>query len=307
MILADAAECENGWTQYKDELCIQALKPDLVTFDEAKDLCTSQGPSASLLMVKGPELQDFLTTYTSELYDNLWLGGKYNNETAEFHWIDGEPLTYTNWADGYPRHTNDSDACIYVRPPNTQTSTEAQWEDSACQRRNLAICQQPLVWNLQDAVDEIIRNRKELVSVKEELEETKEILAKVNSMVVPVGSIYIEYFNQPSPRTLWPEIIWEDVTSSYAGLFFRALGGNGETWGTTQASCAPRIVSAEYWEFGNESPSTIQIPENGWSEWGKIGVAFKSGTFVAESYRFNTNGCEKRPINQAVRIWKRIS
>ncbi|MFW6171316.1 MAG: S8 family serine peptidase, partial [Planctomycetota bacterium] len=60
-----------------------------------------------LAMAKTPEKEDFLRTYWSERpplggYDQAGFGlvpdGDYYYE-----WVDGTPLTYTNWTDGYPR------------------------------------------------------------------------------------------------------------------------------------------------------------------------------------------------------------
>lgn len=310
-------------------------------------------------------MQEFLNSYTNDLVDNLWLGGKYDNVTTQFRWIDGEPLTYANWADGYPRASNDTDACIYVRPPNTKTTTDAQWEDSTCQRRNLAICQKPLSWTLQDAVNEIIKNRKELEvlnktleetvtnltkteeellktkqeltltkqdlvstkqdlsstkqdltstkqdlsSTKQDLSSTKQDLVETKNKVVPVGSIYIEYYNQASPKTLWPTLSWLDITSSYAGLFFRVLGSGSDNWGVTQSPCAPRMTQMAYtYEYPSWGDNPLTIPSSGWSKWGEAGLHTNNANDRdTEVLKFYTEGCEVRPKNQAIRIWKRQS
>lgn len=297
----DAAECDNGWAKYKDEICIRAFTTDLITFDEAKDLCSSQGTSASLLMVKEPELKDLLTTITDDIYDNLWLGGKYDISTSQFRWINGEPLTYTNWADGFPRNDSDTEVCILLRPTGVKDAKEAKWEDSACQRRNLAFCQKTLTWTLDDAVNEIIRNRKEL-------ERLEDKLTAVENRVVPVGSIYIEYYNQPSPLSLWPELSWQDITATYAGLFFRALGGNSNYWGSVQAECAPRISRYAYtWSYEPANEYITDIPPSGWSDPGQAGEFYINGDRRYENLHFYTQSCEVRPKNQAVKIWKRVS
>jgi hypothetical protein len=51
---------------------------------------------------------------------------------------------------------------------------------------------------------------------------------------VPPGFIYIQLPNQIEPNLLWPKNTWRDVTSLYAGLFFRALGGDASAWTEVQ-------------------------------------------------------------------------
>lgn len=62
-----------------------------------------------------------------------------------------------------------------------------------------------------------------------------------STKLIPIGFIYIQYQYQVSPIELWPIMRWTDVTSDFAGQFFRALGGNSAAWGQVQNSCAPRI------------------------------------------------------------------
>lgn len=110
---------------------------------------------------------------------------------------------------------------------NAKTAILAQgkWADVTCQKRNLVMCQKEVVWTLKDAVSEIVKLRKQFQTETERLTEE---LERVSARVIPVGSIYIEYNDQPSPTELWPDLNWTDVTNKFAGLFFRALGGNSE-------------------------------------------------------------------------------
>lgn len=313
--MSDAAECENGWLAYKDELCIKAY-PDLLSYSEAKDLCTYY--SASLVAVKEPNMQDLLANYTHDTFDNLWLGGRYDNKSAKFKWEDGEPLSYTNWQEGYPTNNN-NDACIELRPRNAKTYSEAsgKWADVACLKRNLVLCQKKLHWSLEDAVNEIMRIRKKYQEendlLREEVTALKEEIGLLSSRVLPIGSIYVEYFGQPSPESLWPSLSWQDVSSEYAGQFFRTIGGKSESWGFTQSGCAPRITQMELLEqpAGEGSfPTLINIPPSGWSEHGYSGDLFPTSPGTNRWYeglRFHTLDCEVRPENQAIRLWKRIA
>lgn len=295
---------------YKDELCVKYYT-DLLPYDEAKEAC--QQASSSLVMVKEPEMQELLANYTGDIFDNLWLGGRYNNETSEFTWEDGEPIDYSNWQEGYPRNT--TDGCIELRPQDSKASSTVAggWADVACQKRNGVLCQKELSWTLKDAVNEIIRLRKQL---HEEVTDLKQVdlvltdeIAAVKAVAVPVGSIYIEYYAQVDPETLWPSLSWLDVSSSYSGMFFRAIGGDSENWGAAQADCAPRITEMSYTEKddGDLYPSPLTIPKNGWSEFGRVGYYQRQGPWSREGLQFKTEHCEVRPKNLAIRLWKRIA
>lgn len=302
--------------------------------------------SSSLVMVKGLELQQLLGNFTNDIYDSLWLGGRFDSQTLQFMWEDGEPVTYTNWQDGYPKYNTDS--CIELRPHDSKhlNKTTGKWADVACQKRNRILCQKELSWSLTDAVNEIRQLRQKL---KEEttllqneaanmreattllqnetanlreatknLQQTNTALTTevkaLNASILPIGLIYIEYYAQASPQTLWPSATWNDVTDEYSGLFFRALGGNSESWGLEQNECAPRITEMEYKEKGsqrntsNKWPSPNTISANGWSSYGFAGYSYWNphDQEFYEALRFNTADCEVRPKNQAIRIWKRI-
>jgi hypothetical protein len=45
--------------------------------------------------------------------------------------------------------------------------------------------------------------------------------------LIPLGFIYVQLPNQPEPAILWPNYnyVWENISDSYAGAFFRAEGG----------------------------------------------------------------------------------
>lgn len=262
-------------------------------------------------MVKESELQNLIANHTQNIFDNLWLGGVFDNESKEFKWEDGELLTYTNWLESYPRNTTDS--AIEFRPLetlDTSRNVAGKWADVPRQKRNLVMCQRKLVWTLENAVDEIIRLRKEL---KQEAEKFSEQLDQIKSQVIPVGSIYVEYYDQPSPKTLWPSIKWQDVTNTYAGLFFRAFD-NTESWGLIESDCAPRITQVQHEQSTNGELfpwGVVSVPKGDWSEYGRVGDNNYPPQEGQERYyeglRFYTEDCEVRPKNQGIRLWKRVA
>ncbi len=99
---------------------------------------------------------------------------------------------------------------------------------------------------------------------------------------------------------------WGEVSSEYAGLFFRVLGGGSVAFGVTQEENSPRLVGAKYIRQKGESLYNINIFSN--NEWSSIiesgGDVGTQGNYAHLSFKVS-NG-EVRPRNKAIRIWKRI-
>lgn len=71
-----------------------------------------------------------------------------------------------------------------------------------------------------------------------------DVISKINELVKivrgggAVGDTYIQFAGQPAPSELY-DGQWENVSSQYAGLFFRAEGGAAADFGGTQSGGAP--------------------------------------------------------------------
>ena len=102
-------------------------------------------------------------------------------------------------------------------------------------------------------------------------------------------------------------IEWKDVTSDYAGLFFRAEGGGSAPFGVLQSENAPnRYIDAignRYKGHGERWGDYI-LPSNDWSPYFLTGYDF--GVLIAMRFHVSEKGGEVRPRNKAVRIWKRM-
>jgi hypothetical protein len=126
---------------------------------------------------------------------------------------------------------------------------------------------------------------------------------------VPVGFIYVQLPDYPSPTLLWPNLVWRSVTERFAGLFFRAEGGNSSSFGTIQTESSNHLSQANYQDFdynNNNLKVHISIPENGeYSDFMYAGY-WSSNTLSTEGIRFANSGAENRPINTAIKIWERI-
>lgn len=114
--------------------------------------------------------------------------------------------------------------------------------------------------------------------------------------------MYTQLPDQPEPSRIWSIVEWSEVTAEYAGLFFRAEGGNSSTFGSTQQDNSPRLTNVQTsilntanWSGnivanGVVSPAISSGASGGWTHWG-VSFAVSSG--------------EVRPRNTAVRMWKR--
>jgi hypothetical protein len=127
-------------------------------------------------------------------------------------------------------------------------------------------------------------------------------------LLVPIGFIYVQLPSQPVPKTLWPIVQWKDVTSEYAGLFFRAEGGGSEAFGTIQSENSPRLIEARYGHHDtcNNDYHNVYIYPNGlWSNW--VTSSTESiGWTVLTCMSLKVSSGEVRPRNMAIRVWKRI-
>lgn len=132
--------------------------------------------------------------------------------------------------------------------------------------------------------------------------------SNVNSFIVPIGFIYVQLSNQPEPSSLWPKTQWDNISSTYAGLFFRVLGGTSAAFGQTQNENSPRI--SEIQNVIVNGQHHINVAADG--EWtlplwtGSDSYCLTGTTTCYWSTKYRQSAGEVRPRNQAIQIWKRI-
>jgi hypothetical protein len=294
-VVQAGCEVDDGWVSYKNEKCYKIFD-DLATRVNADEKCSSEvsqsGEVAQVLTIRSKAEQEFLTRFIfqeSEIFDNVWLGAN-RSELSDFEWQDRSKLTYTNWAPGSPSNSSENNCLQFTsklgKRANVLEPEDGLWKDVHCNRRNLIICERPpslTLRELQDIVYGLVKNP------------------------VPIGFLYTEYPNQPSPQEIWPNVIWEDVTSTYAGLFFRALGGESEKFGTRQDGNAPRLtsVSSKMVDYPKHT-HYVDVPQHGSSDWLHTGDDNGPDQLINSWLTSFTNtGGEVRPKNTAIRIWRR--
>ena len=142
------------------------------------------------------------------------------------------------------------------------------------------------------------------INAKNQELSTQIVDAKHNQdKLIPIGFIYSQLPDQTDPKSIWPKYTWSDVTSSYAGLFFRAEGGGSERFGSLQADNSPRLTSVtHYWDDHGYADGTINMVLGDSS---KHLIITQDGRGAENTIGFGMSGGEVRPVNKAFKIWKR--
>ena len=152
-------------------------------------------------------------------------------------------------------------------------------------------------------------------TVENQQKQITQLTNSLTQVILPIGFIYTQLPNQSSPSALFPSQKWSDITSSYAGLFFRAEGQGSSSFGSIQDGSSPTLDKVKYEDQytindareanGN---SEIKMVKGGWSEWIWTSDVFHGEMDPSDRYykSYHVSNDEVRPRNQAIRIWKRI-
>ena len=151
----------------------------------------------------------------------------------------------------------------------------------------------------------------------------------------PIGEIYIRYPGQSSPQDLYERGTWENISDQFAGLFFRAEGGNAESFQETVDSDNPLVsqedkirkilgafsfvsaVGEGITETGASIFTGAYIAHQGGfaygsaftSGWGTVGFGIDAnrGDSSNNPMAGHADGPEIRPVNTTIQIWKRTA
>jgi len=268
------------WEPYKEEKCFKIFnKVGLQSYEDAEKTCQQQENGSSLITIHFLEEQEFISNFfkTHRIPNDVWIGVKYTNN--KYKWTDDSDLVFTNWAQGSPK--NKTDHCVQLQ---SDENSFGKWSDVLCNRKNLVVCQKMQTWSLSH-LQKIVLN-----SIKNPF---------------PIGFIYVQLPNEKSPTEIWPWMTWNDMSSAYAGVFFRVTGGESASFGQVQEDNAPRLVEVDsnYFSMGMKQSSPLKTPKGGWSDWIYSGGQDGSSRHL----RFQISDGEVRPRNMAIRIWKRSS
>lgn len=110
--------------------------------------------------------------------------------------------------------------------------------------------------------------------------------------------------NQPEPFRIFSATVqWEEITTSYAGLFFRVLGGGSEPFNVVQEENSPRLTYVNL--SGQTRRDSVNITADGVSSPMVSSGAIGPVTGTTWGLNFRVSGGEVRPRNSAIRIWRR--
>ncbi len=135
--------------------------------------------------------------------------------------------------------------------------------------------------------------------------------------VFPVGAMYIQMPNMDDPSTLGYPGTWTNVSSDYAGAFFRAEGSG--TYGSAQVfdnqTASQKDQMQGHWhDYDTKHGSYGNMAIDGASGTGSYNIRGKqvdSGKIEITSPKSDginstpRTGSETRPENYTIRIWKR--
>lgn len=133
---------------------------------------------------------------------------------------------------------------------------------------------------------------------------------------MPIGFIYFQLRNQSTPDVVFgTNGKWQDISSTYAGEFFRVLGGDSAGFGTKQNEGLPNIsgevnstATRGYIDAGGFANGCfIKGASNVNAIQGIGGVAHNIAFSASNSNSIYGASSHVTPYNSAIRVWKKVS
>lgn len=264
------------------EKCLKIFETaGLVTYADAQNFCKAQDDS-HLLSISSQEKQKFLENFfkSNSVVDNVWIGLKFVQ--GLYLWTDGTEYEYINWESGNPKY-NES-YCVQIL---TESTKFGLWSEESCLKKNLVICEKIQSWTM--------------VQMQTALMELQDTVA---NRIIPVGFIYVQLPKESPPAETWPWMEWQDISSDYAGLFFRTEGGDAASFGKIQESDSPRLITilSDDGSSGSDSSRTVDVTA------GVVSPALQLDGYrngdITHLHVVVSSG-ETRPRYMAIKIWKR--
>ena len=147
------------------------------------------------------------------------------------------------------------------------------------------------------------------------LYQSKTILRSPNPMAnFPIGFVYNQYPTKKSPSELGFTGTWTNISSSFAGDFFRSEGGNAAAFESGEQS--DKVKNHTHTTVIGSHNHTVPLGNSsatGHINLGQSNASIKSVTSSSTNLGTKTSGnptnndIENRPVNRSIRIWERIS
>lgn len=136
------------------------------------------------------------------------------------------------------------------------------------------------------------------------------------SEILPVGFVYVRFAGMPAPSEMFAGT-WSNISSTFAGMFFRSQGGSAAAFGSNQNGGLPNITGRfqrrdDAGVFGglvNFSGAFYGTDSANWRTRCTGGV-YGNVTINFDASRISSlygAASEVRPINSTIQIWKRTN
>ncbi|CBY39582.1 unnamed protein product, partial [Oikopleura dioica] len=137
---SDHLGCEEGWKKYRDVCFYQPARANSnkKRFAEARAICIELG--GDLVTIPDKATSDFVYAMirSNDDLNHVWLGLTDGNHPNYYkNWVDGSPVTYTNWDRNRPKIHDNSQCVLAYR-------ASFLWSSDSCERSTNYICQRPV-------------------------------------------------------------------------------------------------------------------------------------------------------------------
>lgn len=135
---APTTKC-TGQEQPFNGQCYLAVGYKWMDYTAASQLCAANnGKVASVLSAAENK---FILSLLAPLNQGAWIGLRRKN--GKFAWVDGHPLSYTNWTPGEPNNEKGAENCTVMWGPHLDKAAwRGKWNDVPCDNpgRDTVVC-----------------------------------------------------------------------------------------------------------------------------------------------------------------------
>ncbi|KAL3213831.1 hypothetical protein MRX96_035076 [Rhipicephalus microplus] len=144
--LVQGGHCPEHWVAFGQSCYWFASNESRMMYFQATRHCKSL--NGSLVTVLTEKEQKFLMSRLSDATTNLWIGiERLPNKT--WTWMDGNPVTYTNWIIGQPRpERRKTEDCTEIL---TGTLHPGKWNQVRCNAKRMHVCEKKRALDVSSA------------------------------------------------------------------------------------------------------------------------------------------------------------
>ncbi|XP_041036060.1 C-type lectin domain family 10 member A-like isoform X2 [Carcharodon carcharias] len=121
--------CPSGWEDHNQH-CYR-FSTDTVNWDSAKQQCESE--NSHLIIINTEQEQNFIKKFLENNPWGYWIGLTDGESEGNWKWVDGTPVSFTQWDQGEPNNWNDNENCAIIRASG--------WNDYSCSDQFRFICE----------------------------------------------------------------------------------------------------------------------------------------------------------------------